>query len=797
MEENNKKNHEYSHLSSNSIKRIKKSGKNYLSQILLNSKRSTKNEEISKLNNLNNNEFPIIQNSKVSSFVSNINDSNYSKNDISNYNSNQYHLKQLLFNSISFDNYQKAIMDLRILNNSKDVLPPIIPEEKKDNTKNIDSFINDLNSSIGSAKNIVQNNNSRKKKYSFCLKTLCEININKRYENSKIKEKKNIYDISKNKILREIILNEYIDEELIYEEQKILGDFKYYNRWIKTRLLQLKKEIPSEENVHRTFEKEYKNSKYNKPTLTLNSLSISFYCKGKYHLFHIPFEYMPLFYYKNMSYLKIILASIFKFDNDFEDIIIDYDEIIYILSCSKQFEIKEEDDIENTDKRVQETRKNQISFTSLIKAQRLVKNMSSKKLNNRINSLIEKLTPENGAVTPKEVFRKKNTLRVSNKRDIKINNNDNINNNANNVENNNQKKDIIPKIKKLKKDKVLEEKNMYKCIYNKFLFKWNTPKYNYDITVKAPEAIFQVGKTVLRAYIDIELIFYLLENNFDNWDFYISQYIFSYKECHKKMGKLISVKSMNNIFSKKTNSLLPLLKNSLSSINIKESKDIKEEKLNISNNNIDSKDEKDENVNINFNDHNIDNNLNTEKIHQISERSKKYEFLYTDENNANYIKIFHSFFISARWKTFVNNKYGFDFNFFHMKIINKILRIQGLNYFFKKLISVDRENSCLKFKYDELSTLANGNYNVLEKHDPNKDASQSCLRLKDRDRDIINICINFPTLETIKYNNMNYENCFESDYELVIFDGIPLDTLDDICKNNFNEWPNILMKKKS
>ena len=42
MEENYKKNYEYSHLSSNSIKRIKNPGKSYLSQILLNSNRNTK-----------------------------------------------------------------------------------------------------------------------------------------------------------------------------------------------------------------------------------------------------------------------------------------------------------------------------------------------------------------------------------------------------------------------------------------------------------------------------------------------------------------------------------------------------------------------------------------------------------------------------------------------------------------------------------------------------------------------------------------------------------------------------------
>ena len=88
---------------------------------------------------------------------------------------------------------------------------------------------------------------------------------------------------------------------------------------------------------------------------------------------------MPLFYYKNMSYLKLILSSIIKFDNDFEDIIIDYDEVIYILSCSKHFEIKEDQKIENADKRAHEIRKDQISFTSFIKTQKLVKNIGSKK----------------------------------------------------------------------------------------------------------------------------------------------------------------------------------------------------------------------------------------------------------------------------------------------------------------------------------------------------------------------------------------------------------------------------------
>ena len=155
-------------------------------------------------------------------------------------------------------------------------------------------------------------------------------------------------------------------------------------------------------------------------------------------------------------------------------------------------------------------------------------------------------------------------MRLINKKATKL-----INKNINN--NNNQENLVVQQMKKSKKIIKIEEKNLYKCIYNKILFKWITPKYNYDITVKAPEAIFHIDRTVLKVYIDIEFIFYLLEKKFDNWDFYISQYIFSYKECHKKIGKLISVKSMAQIYQNRNNSL-PILHNSFSSDNMKEKK---------------------------------------------------------------------------------------------------------------------------------------------------------------------------------------------------------------------------------
>ena len=188
------------------------------------------------------------------------------------------------------------------------------------------------------------------------------------------------------------------------------------------------------------------------------------------------------------------------------------------------------------------------------------------------------------------------------------------------------------------------------------------------------------------------------------------------------------------------------------------------------------------------------NNLNKEKIQQISDKSKIYEFLYTDEKNNNYLKIFHSFFISSKCKAFIKTQFYFDFNFFYMKILNKILRIQGLNYFLKKLIYIDKDSLSLKFKYDELSSLGNEQYKILEKIKPNVNGAQACIRMKEKNKDIINFTLTFPVLETIKYNNKNYDNCFESDYDDVIFDGIPLNTLNELCRKNYDEWPDILLK---
>ena len=774
MEEKNNMNNKFLNTPKIPIKRSISSNKMSLSQILLNTKNflinNTKKttmerniKQLQSLKNLNNNishkDTPFIINSpqskyKKSNFVNYLNNASNSK-------SNKNLLKNLMSNSKSFDNYQKLIIDSKIHNSGKNFLPLITKEEKKDEVKKLDLKLYELNSLTCSSRNIFYNSIINSKNFYFSFKTISTIN-NKTNKYAKLKEKNNqkIYNLSTNEILRDIILNEYNYEDLNKENPKNLRNFRYYNKWIIEKILELKKEIPPDENLHKKFEKEYKNSKYNKPLLNLNSLSVSFNSKGKYHLFHVPFELLPLFYYKNMSYLKHILISIIKFDNDFEDIYIDYNEIEFILSYSKQFRIKDEDVLNRKDIKNEQGKKNKkFNFTSLLNISKLSsKKMNSKKFNNNMKGFLEyPVSTKNGAFSPKEAFKLKNKLNFIEKHEIQI-----INHNSN--DHANQDSIEIQKNKTNKNEFLKIETNLYKCKYNKFIFKWNTPKRNYDITIKAPEAIFQFGRIIIKTYIDIELIFYLIENNFKNWDFYISQYIFSFKDFKKNMGKLISVKSSAELFPKGLDSF-PSLKYTLSTKDMKEV--FKKNKISY---------------------------LNEEKIHQISEKSKKYEFIFTDKNNFNYIKVFHNFLIIAKCNSFIKNKFYFDFNFFHMKILNNILKIQGLNYFFKKLIYFDKETLSLKFRYNELSSLNNDEYKLLENIEPNINAEKENLRMKEREK-IINFTIIFPTLETILYNNKDYNDCFESDYNNVIYSGISLNILDELCKNNYNEWSNILLKK--
>ena len=689
-----------------------------------------------------------------------------------------------LLKSLSLKQKSKKHFNSKILNNSKELILSLINEEKKDTKKKIQIDLHELS-----------NNNSLTRNMNYKPLFFTRPNspkyrsLNEESNNSKLilqKEMKKNYAIHRNSIIQEIILNEKSYENLNYDVKSIFKDYKYYNKYIKKRIAKLKQEIPSEEKTHRVFEKIYENSKYNKPLLTLNSLSVSFECKGNNHIFYIPFEFLPLFYYKNMAYLKMLLMSIFKIDINYDNILVDFSELSNVLENSKIFFVDIED-INKTEKKENNQKSNNSNKDLRIYKRKIQKNLTNIKMNVFNFTSFLKTNKNNNFVSHDS----SNIFNITNKRD-KIKRRSSLydlkekcftpkHHNTRKIIFNSLKKDLKELTNKLftsnikendnntiikEETKEEENKSLYKCSFSKFIFDWKTPKYNYNIIIKTPEAVFQINKKIIRTKIDIELIFYLLENSFKNWDFYISKYIFAYKKSIKNVESLISIKSTSNLLSHETK-LLPEINSNRQNYLLKE--EINRDKIKSGN------------------------------TYRLTDKSKKYEFIYTDNDNNNYLKILHNFYMITYCKSInPNKKFTFDFNFFQMRTLNKILRIQGLNYFLSKLVYIDREDLSIKFRYDELSSFSNEKYLILEKQNPNLASNQISLKINERNKDIINITINFPVIETIKYQNLDdnlySDNCFESNYDDSLNKGIPLKLLNELCYKNIKEWPDLLLK---
>ena len=162
--------------------RIQNDNKSYSSRILLNikdissykknsTKDSFKSEEKTKFKTFKdskNNRSPLLQ---ISSHFESTNrnkyiDSIYSKNNIDTKKNN--FLEKFLFNSLDFDNYQKAVIESKILKKSKNKLPLLNNEEKKDSNKK-DEYHDEI-SSINSYRNNIPKSILEKKKIFKLLK---------------------------------------------------------------------------------------------------------------------------------------------------------------------------------------------------------------------------------------------------------------------------------------------------------------------------------------------------------------------------------------------------------------------------------------------------------------------------------------------------------------------------------------------------------------------------------------------------------------------------------------------------
>ena len=307
------------------------------------------------------------------------------------------------------------------------------------------------------------------------------------------------------------------------------------------------------------------------------------------------------------------------------------------------------------------------------------------------------------------------------------------------------------RMKKFNYDKnILNKKNIFEFI-------WLCSSYQYLVTLKTPEICFKINDIEIKKNIDIELLFFLAKNNFKNWDFYIMEYLFSYYDFILIINSFLSTYKIKSKYKYKTI------------------------------------------LNMKYNNHN--NNLNNiiyltkEKKVKYSKKNSKLEFIFTDNNLNNNIKILHNY------KLFVFNKkinpyyqFCFHLNFIQMKSLYLASKKQGIKYLLQKIIIIDKDNMKIKLNYEYLDNFCKTDLNNLEPLLPNTiqiKANKYKFNIND-----IKFCLFYPIIETIKFNRdfQSKNNCFESNLEEELKDDINMNILDSLFKiNDLYKWPNIIV----
>jgi len=343
----------------------------------------------------------------------------------------------------------------------------------------------------------------------------------------------------------------------------------------------------------------------------------------------LPFNLVPLFYYRGIEKFKLFLMSFIKWNEASQKFEIkeNIPKIINTLltNCKElKLEKDDDDDIE-------------LEELNVLQPVEFKKNMT---INNRLNFA---------------KFDKKSSKGVSGMNPFSMSMNLGKDQDKNqlfagtNV-------DILGK-KKIDKKKYnlypKEEKDSDFINYNYFKFFWNISNKLFAVTIETPLISFSIPSynIFVKQYINYELLFYLFKINFDSWDFYIIKYLSSFKIFRILLSQLTSINPKTNrsfylekIKSKKFDwsdcSIINII--TLEEDKESENKDKKEDKINPKNVILEIKEENEEEKNekieekkdINKDEKEENDKKNEEKKEENKEENNKENEKSLDNNNT-------------------------------------------------------------------------------------------------------------------------------------------------------------------
>ena len=404
------------------------------------------------------------------------------------------------------------------------------------------------------------------------------------------------------------IFNNQSYTHLVYDESQI------FNKKQKIRnLINSKIEYFSENKNHnfvdiftKTINNQHKTFK-----ITLKSIIVKFFdmTNNKQNFeFTLPFALLPLFYYKGIEFFKIILSKIVKFNSSYTKITIETDNILKLLA--------------NT--------------------------IEKKKSNKDTNS------KKNLNLTIKPLLKTRKSMGIASPCGSRNSSSRNVNDYNVQVQQKPAEKPII----ELNSPRTKKENNE-NYTYSQYRFSWVTPKNNFIVQVSMPEIVFEETTNNLRIVkkMDYELLFFLYEKNFSAWDFYMINYLFSYKLFRNVIDRLLSKNTIDLSTNKLTNCII---------------------------------------------------NLQREKIHTYSTNQSSITYLYTSDKT--YLNQITSFSLIVTIPDFDNQKYKINFDFSQLLKLYQcvpIIQITKIDKALVKFVDMDREKKTFSFNYEKFDSLSN------------------------------------------------------------------------------------------
>ena len=333
---------------------------------------------------------------------------------------------------------------------------------------------------------------------------------------------------------------------LKYNNSEIFGHIEFYQEFIKglvEEILILTGEEYSndkkiEENKEIKKEKIFEWGKNKKQIiLTLNSLNIKireikdikeedknsrykFKLKDiNYFEYNLPLNLLPLFYYKGFDKFKLFLLSFIRFDEETQKFEINENisKIVNnLLKNCKDLKFKKdnEDEADN-------------EVLNILQPVDYKKSMNISKLDKKSSKNFQTYKPMAKSMNfgmhllQNTLFAGTNVDIIAKKKLLKT------------------KYNLYPKEKK--SDEFLN--------YSNFYFYWNISDKIYSVNVELPVITFRIpsNNIIVKQYIDFELLFYLYKINFDTWDFYVINYLSSFKKFRILLSQLMAIKPKKNL----------------------------------------------------------------------------------------------------------------------------------------------------------------------------------------------------------------------------------------------------------